>query len=58
MDWSSLLTIAAIGVMFFLMMRQGGGCCGGMDSSVRRGGKVQPEKKDPSLNKHHAIKKP
>lgn len=29
MDWSSLLTLAAIGLMLFLMMRHGGGCCGG-----------------------------
>lgn len=29
MDWSSLLTLAVIGLMFFLMMRHGGGCCGG-----------------------------
>ena len=29
MDWSTLITLAAIGLMFFLMMRHGGGCCGG-----------------------------
>ena len=29
MDWSTLVTLAAIGLMFFLMMRHGGGCCGG-----------------------------
>ena len=29
MDWSSQLTVAAVGLMFFLMMRHGGGCCGG-----------------------------
>ena len=28
MDGSSLLTVAAVGLMFFLMMRHGGGCCG------------------------------
>lgn len=29
MDWSTLITLAVIGLMFFLMMRHGGGCCGG-----------------------------
>lgn len=28
MEWSSLLTVAVIGLMFYLMMRHGGGCCG------------------------------
>ncbi len=32
MDWSSLISLAAVGLMFFLMMRHGGGCCGGMGS--------------------------
>ena len=45
MDWSSLLTLAAIGLMFFLMMRHGGGCCGGSHShpqDIRK----QPSSKD------------
>lgn len=29
MDWNSILSLVAIGAMFFLMMRHGGGCCGG-----------------------------
>ena len=29
MDWQSILSLVAIGAMFFLMMRHGGGCCGG-----------------------------
>ncbi|MDX1926175.1 MAG: hypothetical protein SFV81_06645 [Pirellulaceae bacterium] len=29
MDWNTLITLIAIGVMFFLMMRHDGGCCGG-----------------------------
>lgn len=34
MDWNSILSLVAIGAMFFLMMRHGGGCCGG--GSTRR----------------------
>ncbi|RUL87034.1 hypothetical protein [Tautonia sociabilis] len=37
MDWSSLISLAAVGLMFFLMMRHGGGCCGGMGSHRPRG---------------------
>ena len=51
MDWSSLLTVAVIGLMFFLMMRHGGGCCGGSDShfpdnreEMTRTGETQPPK--------------
>jgi len=51
MDWSSLLTVAVIGLMFFLMMRYGGGCCGGTDShlsdnrkEMTRTGQAQPPK--------------
>lgn len=40
MDWTSLLPLAAIGLMFFFMMRNGGGCCGG--------GHSQPDRKAPT----------
>lgn len=46
MDWSSLLTFAVIGLMFFLMMRHGGGCCGSMDSRPQGDAKDSPEKKE------------
>jgi hypothetical protein len=53
MDWSSLLTLAVIGLMIFLMMRHGGGCCGGTHSHLRynrkeakRTGEAQPPKDD------------
>ena len=36
MDWSSLITLATVGLMFFLMMRHGGGCCGGGQSQRPR----------------------
>jgi hypothetical protein len=42
MDWSSLLTVVAVGLMFFLMMRHGGGCCGGVHS------RPQDIRKEPS----------
>jgi hypothetical protein len=42
MDWSTLITLVVIGLMFFLMMRQGGGCCGGGHS------RVQNIRQDPS----------
>ena len=35
MDWSSLLTLVFIGLMFFMMMRHGGGCCGGGHSQPK-----------------------
>ena len=44
MDWSSLLTLAVIGLMFFLMMRNGGGCCGGSHS------RPQDNRKEPLSN--------
>lgn len=47
MDWSSLLTLAVIGLMFFLMMRHGGGCCGGGHS------RPQDNRKEP-LSKDEA----
>ena len=43
MDWSSLLTLAVVGLMFFLMMRNGGGCCGGSHSRPQDNRKEQPE---------------
>ena len=43
MDWSTLITLAAIGLMFFLMMRHGGGCCGG--------GCSKPQDKDNEMTK-------
>lgn len=44
MDWSSLLTLAVIGLMFFLMMRHGGGCCGGGHSRPQDIRKEPPHK--------------
>ena len=44
MDWSSLLTLAVIGLMLFLMMRRGGGCCGG-GHSQRQGNRKEPSTK-------------
>lgn len=43
MDWSTLITLAAIGLMFFWMMRHGGGCCGG--------GHSKPQDKDREMTK-------
>lgn len=45
MEWSSLLTLAVIGLMFYLMMRHGGGCCGG-GHSQRRDGRPTRSTKD------------
>lgn len=45
MDWTSLLPLAAITVMFFLMMHNGGGCCGGGHSPTR-GKRQEPADKD------------
>lgn len=47
MDWTSLLPLAAIGLMFFFMMRNGSGCCGGGHS------RHQENRKDPA-NKDEA----
>ena len=43
MDWQSILSLVAIGAMFFLMMRHGGGCCGG-GSTPREKPKDRPTK--------------
>ncbi len=43
MDWQSILSLVAIGAMFFLMMRHGGGCCGG-GSAPRDEPKDRPSK--------------
>lgn len=45
MDWSSLVTLALIGLMFFLMMRHGGGCCGG-GHSRKQAIRTEPSGKD------------
>ena len=44
MHWTSLLTLAGIGLMFFLMMRHGGGCCGGGHSPPRDNRKEPSDK--------------
>lgn len=44
MDWNSLLSLAAVGLMFFFMLRNGGGCCGGGHS------RHQAIRKEPSRN--------
>ncbi len=56
MDWSSLLTLAAIGLMLFLMMRHGGGCCGGGHSSPQDHRK-EPSGKDEARPKEPADRK-
>lgn len=43
MDWSSLLTLAVIGLMFYLMMRHGGGCCGDGHPPTRGGARPPSE---------------
>jgi len=43
MDWQSILSLVAIGAMFFLMMRHGGGCCGG-SSTPRESRKDRSDK--------------
>ena len=45
MDWQSILSLVAIGAMFFLMMRHGGGCCGG-GSTPRDKPKDRPANKE------------
>lgn len=50
MDWSSLLTLAAVGLMFFLMMRPGGGCCGG-GHSPPQDNRNEPSREDATLPK-------
>jgi hypothetical protein len=46
MDWSSLLTLVFIGLLFFMMMRHGGGCCGGMGSGTSKDHKDAANKDD------------
>ena len=55
MDWSTLLTLAAVGLMFFLMMRHGGGCCDGSRSrpqdirnELSSNDEARPEREQPS----------
>lgn len=46
MDWSSLFTMVAIGLMFFMMMRHGGGCCGGTGPRGGHRGRDEAGRKD------------
>lgn len=56
MDWSSVLTLAFIGLMFFFMMRHGGGCCGGGHSRPQDDRK-EPSGKDEARPKEQAARK-
>ena len=46
MDWNSLFTMVAIGLMFFFMMRHGGGCCGRTGTHGRHRGRDEAGEKD------------